>query len=58
MNNNNQYIQTFKVRALTEDLYSLRIHREDPDLILDDVEYFLDYQQLIQLIDQCRQALR
>lgn len=58
MSNNNQYIQTFKVRALTEDLYSLRIHREDPDLILDDVEYFLDYQQLIELIDQCRQALR
>lgn len=56
--NNNQYVQKFKVRQLTEDLFSLKILREDPDMELSDQEYFLDYQQLIMLIDQCRGALR
>lgn len=56
--NENQYVQKFKVRQLTEDLFSLKIHREDPDMELSDQEYFLDYQQLIQLIDECRGALR
>ena len=53
----NQYIQEFKVRELSDDLFSLRIHRQDPELQLDDLEFFLDYQQMIQLIDQLRSAL-
>ena len=54
----NQYVQNFKVRALTEDTFSLKILRDDPDLELSDLEFFLDYQQLIELIDQARTALR
>lgn len=53
----NQYIQEFKVRELSDDLFSLRIHRQDPELQLDDLEFFLDYQQMIRLIDQLRSAL-
>lgn len=56
--NMNQYCQQFKVRALAEDLFSFKIYRSDPDLTLSDQEYFLDYQQLIMLIDECRSALK
>lgn len=56
--NSNGYVQEFHVRALTEDTFQLKIHRSDPDMDLTQLEFFLDYQQLIQLIDQCRSALR
>jgi hypothetical protein len=55
--NNNMFIQKFKIRSLSEDLYNLKIQREDPDLDLNDLEFFLDGQQLIQLIDEARRAL-
>jgi hypothetical protein len=55
---NNGYVQEFHVRQLAEDTFQLKIHREDPDLDLTPLEFFLDYQQLIQLIDQCRKALK
>jgi hypothetical protein len=54
----NAYIQEFKVRSLTEDTFQLKIHRSDPDLELSPLEFYLDYQQLIQLIDECRRALK
>lgn len=56
--NDNRYVQQFKFRELTEDQFSLKIHREDPDLDLSDLEFFLDYQQMIELLDQIRAALR
>jgi hypothetical protein len=54
----NAYIQEFKVRSLTEDTFQLKILRSDPDLELSPLEFYLDYQQLIQLIDECRRALK
>jgi hypothetical protein len=56
--NSNGYVQEFKVRQLAEDTFQLKIHREDPDLDLTPLEFFLDYQQLIVLIDECRKALK
>jgi hypothetical protein len=54
----NAYIQEFKVRQLAEDTFQLKIHRSDPDLDLRPLEFYLDYQQLITLIDECRKALK
>jgi hypothetical protein len=54
----NQYVQEFTVREIAPDIYSFRIHREDPDLDLSDIELFLDYQQMIRLLDTVRSALK
>ena len=58
MKNSNMFVQKFKIRSLSEDLYSLKIEREDPDLDLSDLEFFLDSQQLILLIDAARRELK
>ena len=58
MKNSNMFVQKFKIRSLSEDLYSLKIQREDPDLDLSDLEFFLDTQQLILLIDAARRELK
>ena len=58
MKNSNMFVQKFKIRSLSEDLYSLKIEREDPDLDLSDLEFFLDTQQLILLIDAARRELK
>ena len=58
MKNSNMFVQKFKIRSLSEDLYSLKIQREDPDLDLSDLEFFLDSQQLILLIDAARRELK
>lgn len=58
MNQNNHYIQEFTVREIADDLFSLRIQRTDPDLELSDLEFFLDYQEMIKLLDTVRAALR
>lgn len=55
MNKNNS-VESTHVRALTEDAFQLKIHLSEPDGEL--LEFYLDYQQLIQLIDQIRGALR
>jgi hypothetical protein len=54
----NGYVQEFKVRQLAEDTFQLKIHREDPEIDFTPLEFYLDYQQLIQLIDECRKALK
>ena len=53
----NEYRQAFTVQPLSEDTYQLKILRNDPDLDLSPLEFYLDTQQLILLIDQCRSAL-
>ena len=54
----NNYVQEFQVRVLAADTYQLKILRSDPDLDLSSLEFYLDTQQLILLIDECRTALR
>jgi hypothetical protein len=54
----NNYVQEFQVRVLAADTYQLKITRSDPDLDLSPLEFYLDTQQLIKLIDECRSALR
>jgi hypothetical protein len=54
----NAYIQEFKVRQLAEDTFQLKIHRSDPEIDFTPLEFYLDYQQLITLIDECRKALK
>ena len=54
----NNYVQEFQVRVLAADTYQLKILRSDPDLDLTPLEFYLDTQQLILLIDACRTALR
>ena len=54
----NEYIQEFQVRVLAEDTFQLKIVRSDPDMDLTPLEFYLDTQQLIKLIDECRIALR
>ena len=54
----NNYVQEFQVRVLAEDTYQLKILRSDPDLDLTPLEFYLDTQQLILLIDACRSALK
>lgn len=58
MNRTNHYVQEFVIREIRPDIYSFRIRREDPDLDLSDIELFLDYQQLIRLLDQIKAALK
>jgi len=58
MKNDNMFVQKFKFRSLSEDLYSLKIERQDADLDLNDLEFFLDTQQLILLIDAARRELK
>ena len=53
----NEYIQEFQVRVLAEDTFQLKIVRSDPDMDLSPLEFYLDYQQLILLIDECRRAI-
>ena len=52
-----EYRQAFTVQPLSEDTYQLKILRSDPDLDLSPLEFYLDTQQLILLIDACRSAL-
>ena len=54
----NNYVQEFQVRVLAADTYQLKIIRIDPDMDLTPLEFYLDTQQLIKLIDECRTALR
>ena len=54
----NNYVQEFQVRALADDTFQLKIMRIDPDMDLSPLEFYLDTQQLIKLIDACRTALR
>lgn len=54
----NAYIQEFKVRQLAEDTFQLKIHRSDPEIDFTPLEFYLDYQQLIILIDECRKAIK
>ena len=54
----NGHVQSTSVRALTEDTFQLKIHLEDFDLLREPHEFYLDYQQVLQLIDQCRSALK
>jgi hypothetical protein len=54
----NNYVQEFQVRVLAADTYQLKVIRIDPDMDLTPLEFYLDTQQLIKLIDECRTALR
>lgn len=58
MQRTNHYVQEFTVREIADDLFSLRIQRSDPDLELSDLEFFLDYQEMIKLLDTIRSALK
>ena len=53
MNQNNS-VQSTHVRSLTEDTFQLKIFVDTEDAL----EFYMDYQQIIQLLDQLRGALR